>query len=581
MKHTIRATLFAVFTLASVNGYSQSTCGNRDFEDTTFTNWSAASGDNWGTLNSPVTWVPGLISNGLNASVSDLLARHTLITTNFIDSMVIDPVTNQPDTQMTSLAPGGGSVTLRLGNNNVNAENEKLSYIVTVTPTNYIFTYQFACVMEDPQHLPNEQPYFMVNMYDSSMAIIASGTDTFYSAQPNVPFITSPSGMIKYRRWTNISVDLTAYVGQNVTVEFINSDCALGGHYAYTYIDVSCLGTLMANVWPGDCDYDLQANNVDLLSLGIAYNATGTTRAAASNTWVAQPSADWSTNFPLGANYKHSDCNGDGIVDLNDTLAISLNYGQTHPLRLPASDPNVNVTTLPGLTLVPSVSTVGEGNIVTFDVYAGSAALPVNDLYGIAFKLNFDPYLVHGGSTQMLFTGSALGTRNLSMLGMDKLFPSAGRNDVGMVRTTHVPISGAVYLGSFSLRTAYNVNSISELQVSFSDVFAVDHNYTHIPLNAQAASVIIDPSLPAGMNDVQAAPFTFFPNPANDALNITTNNYVAERIIITNLLGQEVLNMVPTTHTTSINTATLAEGMYHVTVISVNGRTVKEAVVRH
>jgi hypothetical protein len=581
MKHYLRAILLTAMTTMAVNGFSQSACGNRDFEDTTFTNWSAATGDNWGTLAAPVTWVPGLMSNGLNAPVNDILARHTLITTNFTDTMVIDPATNLPDTQMTALAPGGGSVTLRLGNNNINAENEKLAYSFVVTATNYIFTYQFACVMEDPQHAPDEQPYFMVNMYDSSMVIIASGTDTFYSAQPNVPFITTPNGLIKYRRWTNISVDLSAYVGQNVTVEFINSDCALGGHYAYTYIDVSCLGTLMANVWPGDCDYDLQANNVDLLSLGIAYNATGSTRASASNTWVAQPSTDWGTNFPLGANYKHSDCNGDGIVDLNDTLAISLNYSQTHPLRLPAADPNVNVSSLPALTLVPSVTTVGEGNIVTFDIYAGSSSLPVNDLYGIAFKLQFDPYLVHGGSSQMLFNGSALGTRNVTMLGMDKQFAPAGRNDVGMVRTTHLPVSGAVYLGSFSLRTAYSVSSISELQVSFSDVFAVDQNYTHIPLNAQAASVIIDPSLPAGLNDLQAAPFSFFPNPANDAITITTIDYIAERIIITNLLGQEVLSIVPTTNTTSVQTALLAEGMYHVTVISANGRTVKEAVVHH
>ncbi|MGL5888509.1 MAG: T9SS type A sorting domain-containing protein [Bacteroidia bacterium] len=581
MKKIILPLIIAALTGLSVEGFSQSTCGNRDFEDTTFTNWTAATGDNWMTVAVPVTWVPGLISNGLNASISDPSARHTLITTNFLDTMVIDPITNLPDTQMTSLAPGGGTVTLRLGNNNINAENEKLAYSFVVTPTNYIYTYQFACVMEDPQHLPDEQPYFMVNIYDSSMNIIANGTDTFYSAQPNVPFITTPGGWIKYRRWTNISVDLTAYVGQSVTVEFINSDCALGGHYAYTYIDVSCLGTLLANVWPGDCDYDLQANNVDLLSLGIAYNATGTTRASASNTWVAQPSTDWSTNFPLGANYKHSDCNGDGIVDLNDTLAISLNYGQTHPLRLPANDPNVDVTSLPGLTLVPSVSITGEGNVVTFDIYAGSASIPVNDLYGLAFKLNFDPNLVHGGSSQMVFTNSALGTRNVSMLGMDKQFASFGRNEVGMVSTTHVPVTGALYLGSFSLKTAYNVASISELVVSFSDVFAVDNNYTHIPMNPQSASVTIDPSLPAGITDLQAAPFTFFPNPANDGLNITTNGYVAERIIITNLLGMEVMNIAPANNTTAISTATLAEGMYHVTVISANGRTVKEVVVRH
>jgi hypothetical protein len=582
MKRNLHLPVFVIAFLSSLSLFGQSTCGNRDFEDTTFTNWNGWTGFNGGGLTVPPTnIVPGYISNGLNASVPDPIGRHTLITTNYLDSLVIDPATNLPDTLMTSLAPGGGSVSIRLGNSQVGGEIDAIDYNFTVTATNYIFTYQFACVMEDPGHPADMQPYFMVVMRDSGMGLIPNGTDTFYSNQPNVPFITTPDSLIKYRRWTPISVDLSAYVGQTIQISFINSDCGYFGHYAYTFIDASCLGTLMANVWPGDCDYDLQANNVDLLSLGISFSSTGPVRAAASNTWVAQPASDWGTNFPLGANYKHSDCNGDGLVDLNDTLAISLNYSQTHPLRLAAQDPSVNPASLPPLFMVPSATTVGEGNVVTFDVFAGTAALPINDLYGVAFKLNYNSQLLHSGSTSMSFTNSALGTRNVDLLCLDKSFFGNNRNDIALVRTTHTPVSGAVYLGTFSLKTSFSVPVISQLELSFSDVVIIDPNKTTIPVNPQSVSITIDPSLPAGITELTNAPFTFYPNPAGDQLNISTTGFIAERITITSLLGQVVMDFAPTSGQTTVNTATLAEGIYYMTVISTTGRSVKEVVIQH
>jgi hypothetical protein len=55
----------------------------------------------------------------------------------------------------------------------------------------------------------------------------------------------------------------------------------------FTVID-SCTASV-ANVWPGDCNYDLTANMADALHIGLAYGATGATRPAATNGWYAQP----------------------------------------------------------------------------------------------------------------------------------------------------------------------------------------------------------------------------------------------------------------------------------------------------
>ncbi|MGL4599027.1 MAG: T9SS type A sorting domain-containing protein [Bacteroidia bacterium] len=568
----------ASFAVVSPKLAAQSTCNNQDFEDTTFLNWTGAIGLN-PNLDSTVLWTSGFSSNGNNALWADVLARHTIITQNMIDTIVIDPATNLPDTLMTSLAPGGGLASVRLGNNNIGAENEKMVWIYNVTPTNYIFQYQFATVQEDPMHNPDEQPYFMVNMWDSGSVLIPVGTDTFYSGQPNVPFITCPGGTPKYRRWTNISVDLTAYIGQTITIEFINSDCALGGHYAYTYVDVSCMGALVANVWPGDCDYDLQANNVDLLTLGIAYTATGTTRVGASNSWLAQPSVDWTQSIPLGANYKHSDCNGDGLVDLNDTLAITLNYSSTHPFRLPGDQiDNVDLASLPALTLVPVQDTVAPFSYVDVDVYIGSSALPISDLYGLAYTITYNSSLIQPNMTSMSFANSWMGTRNTTMLALSYDDFNAGAMDIGMTRIDQTEISGNGYLGRFRVAVG-GVSVPTTLELGLSATRASDVNATNIPINRTGALVVIDPQLPAGITSPDASThINLFPNPATDELLIQTE-LVAEELVVVDAQGRVVYRAQPTGTQTKIDLQAFASGIYTVRATTASGVAVQRLVI--
>ena len=36
-----------------------------------------------------------------------------------------------------------------------------------------------------------------------------------------------------YKNWTSVSIDLTHYIGQTVSITFQTYDCALGGHFGY------------------------------------------------------------------------------------------------------------------------------------------------------------------------------------------------------------------------------------------------------------------------------------------------------------------------------------------------------------
>jgi hypothetical protein len=577
MKKTLLPAILACALVTSaVTASAQSQCSNLDFEDSTFVNWTGATGDNTGGLTIPIVWATGFISNGNNASSTDLLARHTIITVNKVDSIVTDPVTMQPDTQFTTLAPNGGVASVRLGNRTSNYESAKLTTQYAVTAQNSWFQFQFASIMEDPQHTWDMQPYFMINVYDQTMTIVPSLCDTIWAGDPSVPYIISGSNsMHLYRRWTPLSIDMSAYIGTTMTIEFINADCAFSGHFGYTYLDVSCFGTGVPNVWPGDADYNLQANNMDVLTLGVAYGATGTARAGATTSWQAEPSADWSQSVPLGANYKHADTNGDGIVDINDTLAISLNYSQTHTFRMQGPGHSVDPLTSPALYLDVLNDTVAPGGIITADIYLGSSSVPVNSLYGISFSLGYDNSLVQPGTVNTTFTGSMVGIKNNTMLGFAHDNFSAGRNDVTMCRNTHTEVDGYGYIGTIEL-TAATVTNVSTLNLTLGNVKAINGQMVNIPVATMGAPVVIDPaaSVPVIPGPAHVA---LYPNPANGSVVVST---MADQVIeITNTLGQVIYTTTATGTATTVDLTNFEAGVYFVNVFTGTSKVTERLIV--
>lgn len=559
-----------------------SACGNRDFENGDFTNWAAQSGNNTGS--SSLTWSGGLVSNGNDASVFDVSARHTILTVNQLDTFCYDPSTNQPDVFMTTLAPNGGSFSVRLGNANMGCEAEGLKIPFTVTSSDTIFTFQYACVFEDPGHFILDQPGFMVNVYDSNNTIITNLSDTIYSADPLYPFISSASpwnSMIKYRRWSGYSINLAQYVGQTVTIEFNNFDCGLCGHFGYTYLDGSCFGSYIANVWPGDCDYDLYANNVDLLTLGIAYGTTGPTRANASNNWVAQPSADWPQSIQLGANYKHSDCNGDGVVNANDTLAIHLNYGNSHPFRIQGSNGYnpIHNNALPTLHLVIGADTVGPNTLVNADIMLGSSAKPVDSIYGIAFTITYDPVYINAFNIGANFWTSWLGTIGTDMISLQKNKFSAGMFDLAVTRINQTnALNGSGKLGTFTFKTT-PVTSVSSGNIPFTivGVKAITVTGRIVSLNVMGDNVYFDPNLLGVVNYLNPDLVSVFPNPASDKIFVTLPFEMENvRIELLNTIGQAVAKFYTSRQSTQVDVSSLPDGVYQMRITCEKGSVMKK-----
>ncbi len=145
-------------------------------------------------------------------------------------------------------------------------------------------------------------------------------------------------------------------------------------------------------VWPGDVNYDGKVDFRDLLSLGWYMGSVGVEREEVNlDTWYGQTGDDWSKEQVSGENLKHADTDGDGVVQVADTLAISKFYNNVHTLlveqKLDFKPYSVSLVESTSGPYVP-------GDLVIFDVVVGSNSSPVVDLHGISLTYSFNntPY---------------------------------------------------------------------------------------------------------------------------------------------------------------------------------------------
>lgn len=204
----------------------QASCTNIDFEQGSLTGWTTSTGYN-----------PGYNALGCCTTAG---GAQTIVTGAGTDACGGFPV----------VAPGGNFSVL-LGNNGIGGVADRLEQTFQVTAANTNFSYSYAVVLEDPGHATADQPSFQIEMVDGAGNPIPC---TFYqvSAGQGIPGFQNSNNCagVIYKPWTTVSVDLTNYLNQNVTIRFTTYDCALGGHFGYAYIDGSCTSFQITQTQP-------------------------------------------------------------------------------------------------------------------------------------------------------------------------------------------------------------------------------------------------------------------------------------------------------------------------------------------
>lgn len=214
----------------SVQTNAQTTCPpNIDFEFGNLSNWTFGTGlfTSMASLTTGVTTGPAIA------------CRHTLTTATGLVGCAggaTDPIGGFP-----ILAPGSGSYSFRLGNNSTGRQIDRATYFVHVPPglSNFSMIYRYATVLQDPSHSATQQPRFLVRAFDSATLAPVPCANYTYVVNSSLPGFISV-GNVRYLPWKTGALDLSGMAGTTVAVEFTTTDCALGGHYGYAYVDLSC-----------------------------------------------------------------------------------------------------------------------------------------------------------------------------------------------------------------------------------------------------------------------------------------------------------------------------------------------------
>ena len=153
----------------------------------------------------------------------------------------IDPIAENNCTindSLTVVPQGAGQYAMRLGNSDTGAEAERVLLKFTVTPDKTFFLLSYAVVLQDPGHEPFEQPRFELRILDENGDLLPCG-EYQVRASENIEGFEN-CGSWRVRPWTTAGFELQSYLGQEIQIEILTTDCSRGGHAGYAYFDGSC-----------------------------------------------------------------------------------------------------------------------------------------------------------------------------------------------------------------------------------------------------------------------------------------------------------------------------------------------------
>ncbi|MEJ7691469.1 gliding motility-associated C-terminal domain-containing protein [Daejeonella sp.] len=244
-----RILILICFCLAGFAGYGQvvTQCPqNIGFENGTLENWECSTGN----ISQTGSMAPNAVRPAFLSLISSgpIPNQHTVIQRGSSKDYYGNFSTD---------APNGSDYVVQLGNDSPGRGAERISYTVNVPANvdNYSIIFNYAVVFESPTHSFDEQPKFTARVFDvanntstdcGSFEFVASGGLPGFLPSPNSS--RNPSGggggggaarpvPVLYKNWSPVLVNLDAYLGRTIRLEFTTNDCSLGGHFGYAYID--------------------------------------------------------------------------------------------------------------------------------------------------------------------------------------------------------------------------------------------------------------------------------------------------------------------------------------------------------
>ncbi|MEM9918421.1 MAG: Ig-like domain-containing protein [Bacteroidota bacterium] len=336
-------------------------------------------------------------------------------------------------------------------------------------------------------------------------------------------------------------------------------------------------------VWSGDADNNGTVDITDMLPVGYSTGEIGPIRTNANMSWYGQFGDRWNQDITqMEVNLKHVDTNGDGVISVLDTAAISQSYGLSHNLT-PGNLPTIS--DLPLFFVPKTAGPYNPGDKVLIDVVLGNTATPAVDINGLTFAMNYNSAIVKPGTFKIDFDNRSWMAYNSPMLDMVK-YPFIGRAEAGYTRTSGLAASGSGRIATVEFIVEDIIDGVKQGDRVKSTVStqATSMNGSGLlqtlPVyNIQLEIITVDQDRYGLKEDDLLA----FPNPAQDVLNIHVNgkNEIREFSIFS-ITGQEMM-VSGKIHVknTQVDISILEDGLYILNAITENGIVSKKFEVIH
>ncbi len=363
---------------------------------------------------------------------------------------------------------------------------------------------------------------------------------------------------------------------QEITVDIDNQSCAT----------TDC-------VFPGDANYDGQADLYDLMTIGVGLGENGPPRPNASINWIPQAAPDWPQFTPSGINYKHLDCDGNGNISTADMLAILTNYSA---IKQPLISTAESDGPLVSLQFDTDTIFIDENTpdliTVTAGLMAGNSSYPMHDVYSLALYLDYDTTFVQADNGVLVefaansFVGNST---NGELLSHGINLRAEQQIDLGLTRTNGAEAGG---FGRIATVKFIVVADIIDGRVEPTDPVTFDvplsgvkvanslGNERFVSWSKTPARIVFANKIPTSTHTpALSRKVKLYPNPAHDQLTIELDGLQPQRLSLFNLLGEPVLEQELEQRKANIALSDLESGLYLLEVSTAEGLVTKRVVV--
>ncbi len=324
-----------------------------------------------------------------------------------------------------------------------------------------------------------------------------------------------------------VAVDEIAYTIDNGYV--IDRTITATDECANETVFVQRITVITADVWPGDTDSTKLVDQFDLFNIGFGFGQTGPARMNPTIDWVGQYAGYWDQLAPDGTNYRHADTDGNGVINDEDTLAVSLNWGLEHEFKAEDDDRLVSPLDL-------ELINVNENGWIRLAIMLGSSNEPMTDFYGLGYAINYDRLKIDPSSVQIEYNTSWVGSKSTDYLTLVKNLSGDGELHSAIVKKNQLGSSGYGKIGELQCKVKDEfLNEFTSLDFTIDLARGVFADGLEFATSGGEETVEVEP---VGTNDLLDSAISIYPNPTRENLFYTLSNEMElEHVVLINNAG--------------------------------------------